>query len=276
MKCKKCGAELIDFAKKCDVCGEPVHTDEPSLMDFYEEVSPDESEGVDVYFVPADPSLDEDGRLGGRGPLSGQRTVIWVAAIVAAALCVGILAFVFLVPRGDDVSEGAAQNTSMQLTQNSTRTSVDSTSTAREGNVVLPIEVAPANDLTREGSRIPVHVSGTLADGSRIEEDHYVDADGVGLDLEPGTYVIHMVGSPISAEGALYHFSENELRVTIPGQNALEVDLEGGAMQLARRELGDASEDDINTARDWASRDPRKASIADALANHARARYFEN
>ncbi len=293
MNCKHCGAELLDTAKVCDVCGAPVERDATSLMDFYEEVGIDEDGGVDVYFVPSDPAAESESETKGIGPLRLSRRGIAIAACSAALLVFVVILVVTLLLPHESNDANPAPDADQQVTTQTKDTTSDTTKdnrneesdreshtefnaearSANEVDVVLPVEVN-SNDLDAGGSRIPLQITGTLEDGTPVDRHGYVEADGSGLHLAPGTYAIHAIGSPISAEGALYHFTEGVLHVTIPGPDGMDAQVEGERIVLTRREEGDATEDTVEHAREFILGDTRKDEQADRLAQRARERYL--
>ena len=70
-----------------------------------------------------------------------------------------------------------------------------------EHDVSIPLTVTSFD--TSTGSKLPVHVTGTNADG-KVDETQFVDDTGTGLKLARGTYELTFPASPIAADGTLY------------------------------------------------------------------------
>ena len=282
MKCEKCGAELLDNARVCDVCGEPVVHKKTNLMDYYEEVPADEDDGVGVYFVPPDGSSAPEGGFGAARRRGGKRrSPLLIAAIVViliAAAYYGYVAYVYVMQNGFGATE----------------TTEESAEKPRLVQVTLPIEVR-GEGLGDEGSRIPLEVrkatneEQTSEDGQTSGEEQaadgeqssnqtmveFVKGDGKGLGLEAGDYVVRIACTPISGQGALYFYPEPEFRVHIPGKDGKEFEVEEvETVAFDERPNGEVSEELINEAASWIKKDTDNAASADTLVQRARDRYL--
>lgn len=271
MKCENCGAELLDTARACDVCGKPVTRKELSLMDFYEEVPADEDGGVGVYFVPPDESFAPEYYRGGGSRRSQELwgTILKVS-IVVLVISLGVLAFAV----ARNYLPGAANETAAESTEKP-KEKKKVAPKPKLTQVTLPIEVA-GEGLGDEGSRIPVFVR--KAETNDVENPDeiikFVRGDGTGLGLEAGDYVVRIAGTPISGQGVLYWYPETEFRVHVPGEEGAEYAVEEvEPAVLNERYNGEVSEDQIAEARSWIEQDTEKAASAEVLAQRARERY---
>ncbi|MDO4797586.1 MAG: hypothetical protein Q4A01_06155 [Coriobacteriales bacterium] len=143
-------------------------------------------------------------------------------------------------------------------------------------SVIVPVK-APGLDVG--GSRIPVSVSGTTTDGTPVDKVAYLEADGSGLSLSPGTYQVATIGagSPIARDGTVYHVSRAlvdvdltpeaiEAGTTTPVDNALEYSPAGPE---------DVTQQMVDDAVELMRKDDARKDLVDALEQKARERYRE-
>lgn len=78
--------------------------------------------------------------------------------------------------------------------------------------VMVALEVPGLND---KGSRIPVYVEGTTADGKAYSENTFIDHTGAGLELPEGTYTLAVSASPIAEDGTLYNIPQDHIEVVV-------------------------------------------------------------
>ncbi len=160
---------------------------------------------------------------------------------------------------------------------------VDSTSSVKQATeksaavtnkvqVVLPVA---AEGLNENGSRIPVHVSGTDANKASVDVNAFVDGAGAGLELLPGTYEARIVASPISEEGVLYEVPDGVLTVTVNADGKVSVAPEGVNLTLTALAAGDVTDETLEIARTWIEKDPQKSQLANSLVERAQKRISE-
>lgn len=135
---------------------------------------------------------------------------------------------------------------------------VEADRAARERHsITLPLTATSFD--TSTGSKLPVHVTGTNASGS-VDGVQFVDDQGAGMSLTPGTYQLDFPASPIAADGSLYTLSSSGLGLTIADVDrgaSVAVNLPEGT-EIALAPVDDpatTSDDDVNRAKDYASRE---------------------
>ncbi len=67
-----------------------------------------------------------------------------------------------------------------------------------------------------DSSKVPVHIVGTTVEGDSLDEHAYIDSDGYGLELPPGTYTATLDCSPIAADGTVYDAPKVEVPIEVP------------------------------------------------------------
>lgn len=126
-----------------------------------------------------------------------------------------------------------------------------------------------AEGLDKNGSRVPVRITGTQDDGVKIDLDTYVGPGSDPLSVYPGTYKVKVLGSPISADGVIYDYEDVSCKVVVK-------DLGAGAKARKTRKLvltpiaaADMTKEQVSEAREWAQADPEREDVADDLASAA-------
>ncbi|MDO4807827.1 MAG: hypothetical protein Q4A07_11340, partial [Coriobacteriales bacterium] len=193
-------------------------------------------------------------------PRSKATTIVGIALAAVAVVCLGILAFVLFGP-----------NRSSSSSTVGTSTSLVGQGSATGLKVAIPVSVP---GLDAKGSRIPVHVSGQTSSGVAVDEDAYIGHDGNGLLLEPGTYDVRAVGSPISADGVLYTIPDKS--ITVNFVDGL-VFTKNSSEKITLREISaeDTTIAQINAAYEWVTKDPERSDRAEELLEAARNRRAE-
>lgn len=138
-------------------------------------------------------------------------------------------------------------------------------------DVSLPIYLP---DLDTRSSRIPVKITGVLANGSAFDKDTYVSRDGKGLRLEPGTYELHVTGSPISSSGVMYSIPGNGINIVIGDDLVVSID-PPDFMSFGVISAIDITEEQIAAACEFIKNDPERTQYADTLAEQVRDRRSE-
>ena len=88
-----------------------------------------------------------------------------------------------------------------------------------ERQVSIKVE---APNYSNDATRIPLHVTGADSDGKSVDKTVYVDADGGGLSLSPGSYEATVEASPILADGSIYEVPEDPVTISVPSYNPIE------------------------------------------------------
>lgn len=164
--CRHCGASIPDEAQFCPVCGESL-----------EKRSGGAPGGNLDPVVPTAAQAEQEPPAPRRG---GYGRAVLVGLI--AALVIGAAAGGYLWARND--RERAAYE-------------------AVHGAHAVVIPLTSTSFDSNTGTRLPVHVTGTNADGA-VDEVQFVNSDGTGLELARGTYQLDWPASPIGADGTLY------------------------------------------------------------------------
>ena len=197
-----------------------------------------------------------------------------VVAVACAAAAIAACGFVFV----PSISKAAKPNQSSEIVQKKT----DSTSVVMQAGeksnamvatqkvqVALPVV---AEGLNADGSRIPVHVTGTDANNAPVDLNAFVDMDGMGIELLAGNYEVRMIASPITEEGVMYKIPDGVLTVVVDANNKVTIDPEGVTLEFAILPATDVTDENIELARTWIAQDPQKAELADTLVERARTR----
>lgn len=202
------------------------------------------------------------GAHGAGGSKRKGRLVAIVAGSVVAVACVAGLAFALTRPapkKEAGQSQVQAQTEAVQA--------AEAPGLADQVVASARIEVV-APGLDAQGSRVPLHISGTQADGTQYENDIFVEAGTSHIELPEGTYVITAVETPISADGTLYRVPEDVLKVVVSKDGTAMVTPEGVKFEFHAVSASDISDADalIESARQWILRDPERSELADELA----------
>ena len=198
-----------------------------------------------------------------RRRIDGRRIPVMIAGVFCAALAVvclsGFTYILFLQPSGSSMN-------SRYYVQAATRDISDN-----RADVTLPLYVP---DLDVRGSRVPVRVDGTLADGSEFGQDAFVSNDGKGLRLAPGSYDVYVMGSPISASGVMYIYPTEHINVVVSEDLNVSYD---PVTFMTFGVLGalEVSDEQIEQARAFIVNDPDRMQYADTLAAAVRERREE-
>lgn len=144
-----------------------------------------------------------------------------------------------------------------------------SSSDAETWEIVLPIS---APGLDEDGSRIPLHITGTTSEGTRFDENLYANPDGSGVSLELGTYSISAAGSPIAADGTIYHIPTSTIDITLNESAAseLEAHTASSSMDFVQKDPAQVTDDDIRQAESLVAADPLSSDKSNTLSSAAR------
>ena len=81
-----------------------------------------------------------------------------------------------------------------------------------------------AKGLDERGSMVPVSVTGTTASGEAVDKVVFVDTEGKGIFVAPGTYELTIAGSPIAANGTVYELPDSGIEVDVPAADEAVVE----------------------------------------------------
>lgn len=249
MYCTECGTKNEDGMQFCVQCGAPL-----------------DSAQVDLSSQPLEPTQSALGnRLCNvsttrRSRQPKKRTRIIVAAMIAALVACG----------------GASYYFGVYMPQSKQTTKKQKTTAAEYSKHSVLISVSGDGWNTSEGaSKLPIRVKGTDVNGSKIDKTAFVDSDGKGLELIPGTYGLEIEGTPIGADGSLWNVSDSSVKFKV--KRALKDGEKADFREMAKLTLGDkidpadVTDEQINAAEKLAERGGCDSkSSAKALAAAAR------
>ena len=124
-----------------------------------------------------------------------------------------------------------------------------------------------------EATAIPVHVTGTKANGSAYDEITYLDGGGNGVSLEPGEYQLSFPGGSILANGTvLVAPKKKTLDVTVPDGLArnefVQVPTDKAITYQAIAPL-DLTDEVLDAVYEYAAQAPNDRGKADRLRENA-------
>ena len=248
MFCPNCGAKVDDAAVFCVKCGAPLKGADPARG-----LAPS---------VPVSPgtSPEEPGASKPKKRRSRAKTAI-VASVVVLLLAGGGAAGYYFGVHVPAQRQAAAQKLS------------DKRAHAKV-HVTLAVS-GDGWDTSAGSSRLPVHVTGTNADGD-YDETQYVSSDGTGLELIAGSYELAVPASPIAADGSLFEVSGDSIALDIAADTDIDPNspdvpanpdevsdvpdsdydaTSGGAITLSRADMAAVSDEDIDAAKTYLEAD---------------------
>lgn len=217
------------------------------------------------FFIEEDPYMatesGADGYVAQRQPDS-HSTPKMIGAIISAAVAVVFLSsfilMLFLKP---------THTASAVISEGDEEINV----TDQRAGITLPIYIP---ELDNRGSRIPVSITGTLADGSGFAKETYVAKDGSGLLLEPGSYELQVSGSPISSAGVMYKAPDESIKIEV-SDDLVSSYSPDGFMDFSVIAALDITDEQIDAACDLIRKDPERTQYADSIAEAVRGRRDE-
>ena len=217
------------------------------------------------FFIEEDPYMatesGADGYVAQRQPDS-RSTPKMIGAIISAAVAVVFLSsfilMLFLKP---------THTASAVISEGDEEINV----TDQRAGITLPIYIP---ELDNRGSRIPVSITGTLADGSGFAKETYVAKDGSGLLLEPGSYELQVFGSPISSAGVMYKAPDESIKIEV-SDDLVSSYSPDGFMDFSVIAALDITDEQIDAACDLIRKDPERTQYADSIAEAVRGRRDE-
>jgi len=125
--------------------------------------------------------------------------------------------------------------------------------------------------LDADGTRIPLVVRGTTAEGEAIDRVCYIEPDGTGLNVAAGTYELTVSASPISSSGTLYRLPASPISLAVGDPElALGIVSVEDSLTLEPLSDGEYTEEGIAAAVECARGDEARANVVDDLAERAR------
>ena len=241
MICPHCGAELDDGAAFCTQCGARLDGSDSAVAD-----APDQPD------APDRPAVKKKLSRGKKAAIAG---------LVVALLLGGGGAGYYFGVYAPGQRRAAAEKLSYERAH---------------GLVYVAISVSGDGwDTTAGSSRLPVHVTGTDADGD-VDEVQYVSSDGSGLELHPGSYTFSVPASPVAADGGIYSVPNATFSVSIDNGSDVDpdspdvpatpdevgevpdADYDASAdvkIDLSRADMAEVSDEEVNAAQDYLAKD---------------------
>ena len=153
------------------------------------------------------PHLDRSGDARQRSPLA-PILVAFVAGIVACAAIGGIWLHL-----ESQQQEAAASQMSVERSLSRTR------------SVRVAIEVEGGTwDTARGDSSMLVQIKGRTLKGQQVDETQYVESDGMGIELRPGSYELTVAEPPTAIDGTQFRASITTVPVSFNSKAPDEVD----------------------------------------------------
>lgn len=228
MICPKCGTELDDGAVFCTQCGARLDgTAAPAAAPDAVPVTP--NDGQDQ--TPDDAADQLLAKKPAKKKHSHAKAAI-VAGLVAVLALGGGAGYYFGI-YAPGQRRAAAEKLAYERAH---------------GLVYVAISVSGDGwDTTAGSSRLPVHVTGTDADGD-VDEVQYVSSDGSGLELHPGSYTFSVPASPVAADGGIYSVPNATFSVSI--DNGSDVDPDSPDVPATPDEVGEVPDADYDASAD--------------------------
>ena len=131
-----------------------------------------------------------------------------------------------------------------------------------------------APGLDENGSGVPVHVEGTTVDGEKIDHYSFIDSEGYGLQLEPGSYEVTVVSSPIASDGTVYQPTEDVLHLEIGEGESGELEVpSSAAIRLESMPEKEITQEYLDEIFEWVEVGLGKGDRAKELKESALRRY---
>ena len=224
MYCSTCGAQNLDDSKFCQECGANLQDDvlqaEPSPVASYDSLG----FGYTGSATEADRPKKKNGKL-----------IALIAALLVAALAIG----------GIVAAKGCSAESPDPITE------PEPVVESAIGKTKVSFSVnAPYYD--EPGSRLRMQLTGTTAEGKAVSQTIYITVSSTivteTLELEDGTYTYEATGSPISANGIIYDFSDIQgAFMLIAGEGNVDVPLAIEA-ELAPIDPAEVTDEEIEAA----------------------------
>lgn len=145
------------------------------------------SEGAKAPAPAPRPNLQREGDPRRRSPV-GPILIAFVAGVVACLVFGGLWWHL------------DQQNQEQQASQMSLERSL-----SRTRSVTVAVDVEGGTwDTARGDTPMLVQVKGRELKGAQVEETQYVDSDGTGIELRPGTYELSVAEAPVAIDGTRF------------------------------------------------------------------------
>lgn len=209
--------------------------------------------------------------ISGREP-GGRRRLVAIVCVVVAVGVGLVFAYSRLSARAAAVEQVSAQEhkaaEQYEAAQPVSTIQEEPVQRLRKYDIVVPVE---AEDLNGAGSRIPVQVTGTVADGSEYNVTSYLSVEGTGIKLSQGTYELRVAASPICGNGVMYHVPGDVVSIVILGDGTC-IRNPDAPIVFSVMEALDMTEEQISASLQFVFDDPERTEMAEALGNSARKR----
>lgn len=209
--------------------------------------------------------------IAGREP-GGRRRLVAIVCVVVAMGVGAVFAYSRLSARAAAVEQVSAQERKAaeqyEATQPASTIQAEPVQRLRKYDIVVPVE---AEGLNGAGSRIPVQVTGTVADGTEYNVSSYLSVEGTGIKLSQGTYELRVIASPICGNGVMYHVPGDVVSIVILGDGTCMRNPDTPIVFSVVEAL-DMTEEQISASLQYVFDDPERTEMAEALGNSARKR----
>lgn len=129
--------------------------------------------------------------------------------------------------------------------------------------------IVTALDYDSLSTRIPLVITGIDAEGNEVQTEGFINAEGEGVALAPGSYTASIPASPIRSNGGMYSVPTATYSFKVPN-NEEELITVDQAIVLIPLNTAEVTEDKIDNAYSWAMKDTANTSVAEANAGAAR------
>lgn len=200
---------------------------------------------------------------------SSKRWIPIVIAVVVVIAAIGIGLFVHQRIEADRIAQEERLERERELKERLER---ERLTTPHDVHIGI---VSDGWDTDDGGIPMPMEIDGTTEKGDSFEEIQFVDSDGDGISLVPGTYEIAVAASPLAGYGRMYDYPTASFSVEIDDElDAGEsVDL-SDEIEIELTYPHSLTADGIELAREIALEAGYDG--ADELADKAYERYFDD
>ena len=260
MNCSTCGATIPDGSKFCQECGAIVMDPTQALAQVAEATGVDETQPTVSYDLLGagyvTPSTVPDQPEKKRSKLIALVVALAVTALAVAAILAWQGGLFGNEPSSEPEPTPAEQPVETEPAIGKTKVS-------------FSVDAAYYDE---PGSRLPIQFTGTTVEGETVNKTIYITIgapEKETVELEDGTYSYEAVGSPISANGVIYDFSDVQGGFTLnAGEDNVDV-LPAIEAELAPVNPLEVTDEQIEAAVESAAGDEECADIAEELGEAA-------
>ena len=241
MYCEECGASIVDDAVFCSYCGVKIS-----------------EEGKTPTHVQTDSSNDDETASGSdsdQTEAKHERPIFMPAPApkrlsgkTIAAICVVLVAVIAIIV--GSIMLNADQQEKAYHAAHPVKIKVD------------------ARDYSDGDTLIPAQVTGTSLDDEEIKEIFFINAEGTGIELKKGSYVLYFPASPLTEDGILYDMPDEAFELILSDELEPEStqDLSNKIiLTMVKSTALDENDEMIQDAYGYAIQDPAQEEKADAL-----------